>query len=300
MELRELDLNLLLVFNQLLIDRRVSTAADNLELTQPAVSNALKRLRTALNDELFVRTYQGMEPTPYARQLAEPVAQAIQTLRDALSRQDTFDPLNCNRRFTMAMTDIGEIYFMPRLMDALAERAPGCSISTLRNNTDTLAEGLQNGAIDLAVGLLPHLQAGFFKQRLFHHRYVCMCRKGHPATREPLTLERFCSYDHVRVVAANTGHGEVDTFLARAGIERNIRLEVPHFVAIGHILQRTDLLATVPERFATSCEQPFGLAVLPPPLELPKIEINLFWHARYNKDPANRWLRQLMFELFSD
>ncbi|VVO39070.1 HTH-type transcriptional regulator YidZ [Pseudomonas fluorescens] len=132
MELRELDLNLLLVFNQLLIDRRVSTAADNLELTQPAVSNALKRLRTTLNDELFVRTYQGMEPTPYARQLAEPVALAIQTLRDALSRQDTFDPLNCNRRFTMAMTDIGEIYFMPRLMDALAERAPGCSISTLR------------------------------------------------------------------------------------------------------------------------------------------------------------------------
>ena len=132
MELRELDLNLLLVFNQLLIDRRVSTAADNLELTQPAVSNALKRLRTTLNDELFVRTYQGMEPTPYACQLAEPVALAIQTLRDALSRQNTFDPLSSNRRFTMAMTDIGEIYFMPRLMDALAERAPGCSISTLQ------------------------------------------------------------------------------------------------------------------------------------------------------------------------
>ena len=178
-------------------------------------------------------------------------------------------------------------------LDALAERAPGCSISTLRNTSDTLAEGLQNGAIDLAVGLLPHLQAGFFQQRLFHHRYVCICRKDHPATREPLTLERFCSYDHVRVVAANTGHGEVDTFLARAGIERNIRLEVPHFVAVGHILQRTDLMATVPERFASSCEQPFGLVVLPTPVELPNIEVNLFWHARYNKDPANRWLRQL-------
>lgn len=300
MELRDLDLNLLLVFNQLLIDRKVSTAAENLDLTQPAMSNALKRLRTALQDELFVRTYQGMEPTPYALQLAEPVTLAIQTLRDALGRQDVFDPLTCNRRFIMAMTDIGEIYFMPKLMDALAELAPGCTISTLRNTADTLAEGLQNGTIDLAVGLLPHLQAGFFQRRLFHHRYVCLCRAGHPATQEPLTVERFTRYDHVKVVAANTGHGEVDAFYARAGVVRNVRLEVPHFVAVGHILQRTDLLATVPERFATSCEGPFNLCILPPPVELPNIEINLFWHARFNKDPANRWLRQLMFDLFSD
>ncbi|MCI1037271.1 MULTISPECIES: LysR family transcriptional regulator [Pseudomonadaceae] len=300
MELRDLDLNLLLVFNQLLIDRKVSTAAEHLGLSQPAMSNALKRLRTALQDELFVRTYQGMEPTPYALQLAEPVTMAIQTLRDALARQDTFDPATCTRRFTMAMTDIGEIYFMPKLMDALAERAPGCTISTLRNTSDTLAEGLQNGTIDLAVGLLPHLQAGFFQRRLFHHRYVCLCRAGHPATREPLTVERFCSYGHVRVVAANTGHGEVDTFYAKAGVARNVRLEVPHFVAVGHILQQTDLLATVPERFATSYEAPFGLCILAPPVELPNIEINLFWHARFNRDPANRWLRQLMFDLFSD
>ncbi|GLO16029.1 LysR family transcriptional regulator [Pseudomonas putida] len=300
MELRDLDLNLLLVFNQLLIDRKVSTAAENLGLTQPAMSNALKRLRTVLHDELFVRTYQGMEPTPYALQLAEPVTTAIHTLRDAFARQDTFDPRTSNRRFTMAMTDIGEIYFMPKLMDAFASLAPGCTISTLRNSTDTLAEGLQNGAIDLAVGLLPHLQAGFFQRRLFHHHYVCLCRKGHPATRQPLTVERFVGFDHVNVVAANTGHGEVDTFYARAGVVRNIRLEVPHFVAVGHILQRTDLLATVPERFAASCEVPFGLTVLPPPVELPNIEINLFWHGRFNKDPANKWLRQLMCDLFSD
>jgi DNA-binding transcriptional LysR family regulator len=300
MELRDLDLNLLLVFNQLLIDRKVSTAAENLALTQPAMSNALKRLRTALNDELFVRTSKGMAPTPYALHLAGPVTHAIQTLRDALVRQNTFDPLTCNRRFTMAMTDIGEIYFMPALMDALAELAPGCTISTLRNTSDSVAEGLQNGTVDLAVGLLPHLQAGFFQRRLFHHRYVCLCRTGHPATLQPLTLEAFSSYGHVKVVAANTGHGEVDTFYARAGVARNVRLEVPHFVAVGHILQRTDLLATVPERFAISCQEPFGLCMLPPPVELPNIEINLFWHERFNKDPANRWLRQTMFDLFSD
>lgn len=300
MELRDLDLNLLVVFNQLLLDRRVSTAANNLGLTQPAVSNALKRLRLTLQDELFVRTYRGMEPTPYAEQLAESVALAMHTLHDALNRQDSFDPKTSERTFTLAMTDIGEIYFTPRLMDALARQVPKCVISTVRENPMSLSEDLQNGTVDLAVGLLPHLQAGFFQRRLFHHRYVCMCRKDHPATREPLTLERFCAYGHVRVISANTGHGEVDTFMAREGIERSVRLVVPHFVAVGHILQRTDLLATVPERFAACCEEPFGLTSLPHPVALPEIAINLFWHARYHKDPANRWLRQLMFELFSD
>ncbi|MGX1186447.1 DNA-binding transcriptional LysR family regulator [Pseudomonas sp. F-14 TE3623] len=300
MELRDLDLNLLLVFHQLLVDRRVSTAAENLGLTQPAVSNALKRLRTALQNDLFVRTYQGMEPTPYAAQLAEPVALAIQTLRDALLREDSFDPQISKRTFTIAMTDIGEIYFMPRLMDALVRLAPKCIVSTVRNSSVSLVEALRNGTVDLAVGLLPNLQAGFYQRRLFHHRYVCLCRKDHPVTREPLTLERFSSYGHVRVISANTGHGEVDSHMARIGIQRDIRLEVPHFVAVGHILQCTDLLATVPERFAACCVEPFGLTALPHPLELPEIAINLFWHAKYHKEPANRWLRQLMFELFSD
>ena len=299
MELRDLDLNLLVVFNQLLVDRRVSTAAESLGLTQPAVSNALKRLRTALQDDLFVRTYQGMEPTPYAAQLAEPVALAMRTLREALHHQERFDPLTSERTFTLAMTDIGEIYFMPRLMDALTCQAPRCVISTVRDSSVSLVQALQDGTVDLAVGLLPNLQAGFFQRRLFHNRYVCLCRKDHPATREPLTLERFCAYGHVRVIAASTGHGEVDTHMTRAGIRRDIRLEVPHFVAVGHILQRTDLLATVPERFADCCVEPFGLTALPHPVALPEIAINMFWHAKYHKDPANRWLRQLMFELFS-
>lgn len=300
MELRNLDLNLLLVFNQLLIDRRVSTAAESLGLTQPATSNALKRLRKALNDELFVRTHQGMEPTPYALQLAESVSLAIETLREAFKHEDQFDPLTASRTFTLAMTDIGEIYFMPKLMNALARLAPHCLVSTVRSNTDTLAEGLQSGAVDVAVGLLPNLQAGFFQRRLFHHQYVCLCRRDHPATKRPFTLEAYSSYEHVRVVAANTGHGEADAFIQRAGAHRNIRLEVPHFVAVGHILHQTNLIATVPERFASSCAGPFDLVQLTPPMLLPEIAINLFWHAKYHKDPANRWIRQLMFELFSE
>ncbi|WP_047230219.1 MULTISPECIES: HTH-type transcriptional activator NahR [Pseudomonas] len=300
MELRDLDLNLLVVFNELLVCRRVSIVAENLGLTQPAVSNALKRLRTALQDQLFVRTYQGMEPTPYAANLAEPVALAMHALREALQHHERFDPLTSERTFTLAMTDIGEIYFMPRLMDAITLQAPNCAISTVRDSSMSLMQALQNGTVDLAVGLLPNLQTGFFQRRLLHNHYVCLCRKDHPATREPLTLERFCSYGHVRVIAAGTGHGEVDTYLTKAGIRRDIRLEVPHFVAVGHILQRTELIATVPIRFADCCVEPFGLSVLPHPVALPEIAINMFWHAKYHQDLANIWLRQLMFDLFSD
>lgn len=300
MNLRDIDLNLLVIFHQLLIDHRVSTAAENLGLTQPAVSNALRRLRSTLNDELFVRTHQGMEPTAFAQQLAEPVALAIHTLTDAFRREEQFHPATATRTFTIAMTDIGEIYFLPSLMKALAERAPLCTVSTVRGNAVTLAESLQGGAVDLAVGFLPYLQAGFFQRRLFEHRYVCLCRREHPVTRQPLTLQAYCQWSHVRVVAANTGHGEADFHMLRAGIAREIKLEVPHFVAVGHILQHSDMLATVPQRFAESCEAAFDLVSIPLPFELPEININLFWHAKVNKDPTNRWLRALMVELFSD
>jgi len=300
MELRDIDLNLLVVFNQMLLDRRVSTAADKLGVTQPAISNALKRLRLLLKDELFLRTSQGMEPTPYALHLAEPVAYALNALQSALNQRDRFDPQTSERTFTLAVTDIGEMYFMPPLMDALAKRAPNIRISTLRNTTGNLKEDMASGTVDLAVGLLPHLQSGFFQRRLFQQRYVCMFRRGHPTARNPMTLENFCAMEHVGVVAANTGHGEVDNALDRMGIQRRMRLVVPHFIAVGHILQSTDLIATVPERFAVRCEGPFGLVSSPHPANLPEIAINLFWHAKYNRDPASLWLRQLMVALFAD
>ncbi len=299
MNLRDLDLNLLLVLHQLLIDQQVSVAAEHLGLSQPAMSNALKRLRTALNDELFVRTGRGMQPTPYAASLAKPVAQALALLGQALQPKIAFDPTSSLRRFTLAMTDIGEIWFMPRLIEALLQRAPGVSVTTVRSDAQ-LSEGLAGGTVDLAVGLQPDLQNGFYQRRLFIHRYVCLCRRDHPLTRLPMTIDHFCRQAHVHVAATSTGHGEVEQHLRRAGLQRDIRLQVPHFVAVGHILQRSDLVATVPERFASTCLEPFDLVALPLPVPLPEIAINLFWHARYHKDPANQWFRDLMFELFSD
>jgi len=300
MDLRDLDLNLLVVFNQLLLDRSASIAAEKLGLTQPAVSNALKRLRAALQDDLFLRTSRGMEPTPYALHLSEPVIYALNALQTAFNTRDSFDPLSSTRTFQIAMTDIGEMYFMPPLMAALAKEAPGVRISTVRPHTGKLRDDMASGTVDVALGLLPNLQAGFFQRRLFRHPYVCVFREDHPVAKAPLTLKQFCELDHVGVLAANTGHGEIDGLLERAGIQRHLKLMLPHFIAVGHVLQTTDLIATLPERFAERCRVPFGLVTSPHPVKLPDIAINLFWHAKFNRDPANIWLRQRLVELFAD
>ncbi len=300
MNLRDLDLNLLVVFNQLLLDRSVSVAAERLGLTQPAVSNALKRLRTLLKDELFLRTSRGMEPTPYALHLAEPVVYALNALQSALTHRDAFDPLTSRRTFNIAMTDIGEMYFMPLLMNALAQRAPHIQISTVRPHAGNLKEDMEAGLVDLAAGPLPDLQTGFFQTRLLRHRYVCMFRRNHPIAKSPMTLGQFTELDHVGVHSANTGHADIDGLIERAGVKRRMRLRVPHFVAVGPILQNTDLIATVPERFSERIEGAFGLVSSPHPVRLPDIAINLFWHAKFNRDPANLWLRQLFVELFVD
>lgn len=299
MQLKDLDLNLLLLFQQLSHERSVSRVAEKLGLTQPAVSNALARLRRALDDPLFVRTPAGMQPTPLAEQLAGPVAAALEALQGALNQRAAFDAASSERQFRLGMTDIGEIYFLPWLVATLAQRAPGITLSTLRNNAVNLQEEMANGHVDLAIGLLPQLKGGFFKRQLFTQRYVCLMRQGHAlAGRRTLTEAAYAAAEHVLVVAQGTGHGQVDELLARRGLQRKVRLTVPHFVAMGHLLSQTDLLATVPERLAQALLEPFGLVAKPTPVALPEAGISVFWHARQHKDAANRWLRALAFERF--
>lgn len=301
MELRDIDLNLLLVFDRMLAEKRVSAVAESLGLSQPAISNALARLRRAFGDELFLRTARGMEPTPFALQLAEPVAYAMGTLHGALNQQTVFDPATSTRSFTLAMTDIGEIYFAPVLMEVLSRAAPGVTISTVRNTAVNLRDAMEAGQVDIAIGLLPQLKASIFQRRLFKQRYVCLFSATHPlAAKSKLTLKDFSAAEHLLVKAAGTGHGQVDELMAAQGIARHIRLTVPHFVAIGHILRSTPMIATVPERLAQSIAEPFGLVWRTHPVALPQIAINAFWHARFHRDPGNQWLRGVLFDRFAD
>jgi DNA-binding transcriptional LysR family regulator len=301
MELARLDLNLLLVFHHLLREKRVSAVATVLGMSQPAVSSALGRLRASLGDALFLRTQGGMVPTPYALQLAEPVATALDGLQQALQVRASFDPATSERRFTLAMTDVGEMYFLPVLMDALAQSAPSVTLKVVAVTSASLGEDMATGRTDLALGLLPQLQAGFFQQALFRQPYVCLMREGHPlAQSEELTLPDFAAASHVRVIAAGTGHGRVDEALERQGLQRRIRLTVPHYVALGDVLSHSDLIATVPERFAQRVTRPFALTTRALPLAVDGSGIHQFWHARLHKDPGHQWLRMLVAQCFGD
>jgi DNA-binding transcriptional LysR family regulator len=299
MDLKDIDLNLLVLFNQLVLERRVSKVAETLGLSQPAVSNALARLRKLTDDPLFLRTTRGMEPTPFAQQLAEPISYALGMIHGAVNQKSSFDATTARRAFTIGMTDIGEIYFLPALMEALAREAPGVTVSTVRNPDEHLRDDMEAGRIDLALGLLPKLKAGFFQRRLFRQRYVCMFRKGHRFDKRKVSLAEFSSAEHV-VISEGTGHGRVDELLERSGVSRTVRLTVPHFVSVGHILHKSDMVATVPERLAQALVGPFELTYVGHPATLPVIAINMFWHAKYHKDPANEWLRTIVFRVHAD
>jgi DNA-binding transcriptional LysR family regulator len=270
-------------------------------MSQPAVSSALGRLRSALGDELFLRTQGGMAPTPYALHLAEPVAVALDGLQQALNVRAAFDPVTSSRSFTLAMTDVGEMYFLPVLVDALTQSAPGVTLEVVSVTQASLKEDMATGRIDLAMGLLPQLQAGFFQRALFRQKYICLMRKGHPlAGKNKLNLAAFTAAEHVRVVATGTGHGRVDVALAQQKLHRHFRLTVQHYVALGDVLSHSDLIATVPERFADRTLGPFALVKRELPVAVDESAIHQFWHSRLHRDPGHQWLRQFIWVLFGD
>ncbi|HEX7437992.1 MAG TPA: LysR family transcriptional regulator [Caldimonas sp.] len=292
------DLNLLVVFSQLYQDRKVSLAAQNLGLSQPTVSAALARLRTMMNDELFVRTARGMQPTPLAERIAAPLGRSLADIRHTLATQASFDASTATRQFSLAMTDIGEFHFLPRLVAALEAAAPQLSISTVRGTAVNLKFEMEAGRIDLALGFLPDLVNGFHRRVLFTQRYVCLYRCGHPMAERPTDLAIYAACQHAVVVSAGTGHGHAEQVVERCGLNRFVRLRVPHYVALADVLEATDLVATVPEAFALRSVKHFDLAYSAHPIELPPIEIALYWHTKYQRDRANRWMRNLIIRLF--
>ncbi len=298
MELTDIDLNHLVLFHQLTVERSVSRVAETLGVSQPAVSNSLAKLRRLLGDALFVRTGAGMVPTPFAEQLAEPVGRALGLLHSGLNQQPQFDPGSARRLLTIGMTDIGEVVFLPALVKRLHDVAPGVRLNTVRNSATHLRDDMESGKVDLAIGPLPQLRGGFFQRKLFRQRYVCVFRRGHHLDRKRITMADFKAAEHLAIVSAGTGHGKIDDLLRRAGIERNIILSVPHFVSVGHILRETNLVATVTETLAASLVEPFGLSYRPHPAALPEVAINVFWHAKVHRSPIHQWLREQVFELF--
>jgi DNA-binding transcriptional LysR family regulator len=299
-EAHDIDLNLLSVFQEVYRERQISAAARRLGLSQSAVSNALARLRRSFGDELFVRTASGMQPTPLASQMAEPIGAAMAQVALALNQRSRFDPGTSNRRFTLAMTDVGELYFMPTLIERCRQLAPHVEISSLRVGMLSLKEEMEGGRVDLAVGPFEDVSEALYQRHLFRQPFVSMFRKGHPLGKGELTLERFAAAEHLLVDAADSPYDRINAVLAKAGIGPSIRFRVPHFTAVPYIVSGTDLVVTVPQKLAERAGLPFALEWVTPPLDLPPLQTNIFWHRRFNQDPGNQWLRGLLAEVFAE
>lgn len=295
-----IDLNLLSVFQEVYRERQISSAAKRLGLSQSAVSNALARLRRSFGDELFVRTASGMQPTPLAMQMAEPIGVAMAQVALALNQRSRFEPATSSRRFVLAMTDVGEIYFMPTLIERCRQLAPSVEISSLRAGAVSLKEEMEGGRVDLAIGPFEDVSEALYQRQLFRQPYVSMFRKGHPLGRGELSLERFVRAEHLLVDSSESPYDRINQVLARAGVGPTVRFRVPHFTAVPYIVSTSDLVVTVPQKLAERAGAPFGLEWVAPPLDLPPLQTNVFWHRRYNQDPGNQWLRGLLAEVFAE
>ena len=297
MNVQDVDLNLLRVFDAVLYERGVTPAAARLGLTQPAVSNALARLRAVFGDALFVRTAAGMDPTPFARELAEPVRQALALLESALAHGPGFDPAASTRAFRFYMSDLGQVEFLPPLVERVQRAAPGVRLEAVAADLEHIADALGAGALDLAIGFLPALGPPVARRALFRDPYLCLMRAGHPAKR--LTKKNFLAASHVLVTYRGGGHRVIEEALERAGVARRIALRVPHFTVVPMVLERTDLILTLPARVARVYERQGKFKCLPPPVPMPPAEVAVHWHERFEADPGNRWLRELVIELFA-
>lgn len=293
-----LEIRQLSVFDEIYKTRSVSRAAENLGLGQPAVSIALKKLREHFNDPLFVRTSAGMEPTPLGEELVQPVRAAVEAVDAASGHRVAFDPARAQRTFRIAMTDISQLVLLPRLWERLRSIAPGIHID-IANLSVRTANMLESGEVDLALGFMPQLEAGFYQQALFRQHYVCMASAKHPRLRGSLTLEQFEAEEHAVVSSSGTGHLIIDREITRLNIKRRVVLRIPSFVGIAFVVERTDLLVTIPQRLGELLADPVRLAVYPVPFHLPEYAVKQHWHERYNNDPGNRWLRMQIQELLS-
>ena len=290
------DTKLLRLFDVLYTQGSVTGAARTLGLSQPTISIWLSRLRAQLGDPLFVRTSDGMRPTPRAQDLIGTVRSTLDALREIGGTAPAFDPAHSERRFRIAMSDASHVNLLPRLLGHLRHAARACTVQAVPID-DSLAERLQSGAADLALGLIPELGAGVYQQTLFTQDWVCLARADHPRIGDILDLPRYRAEGHIEI-AAGTGHLLLTHALRRAGIERRVVLELPGFLGLSALLEASDLLVTVPRQTGETLSAHPALRLHACPFPIAPFSVKQHWHTRFHHDPGNRWLRQACMTLF--
>jgi len=292
-----IDLKLLSVVAELHKTRSVSQTAENLDLSQSAISMSLAKLRKHFNDPLFVRTSSGMDPTPHAVELIGLLKNAEDLLQTALDLHLVFDPMTSERQFNLYSTDIAQVTLMPCLMQRLKGVAPRVGM-TLRRLSEATPKQLESGEADLAVGFILPMGAGFCQQRLFKERFVCVARRDHPRVGDTLDIEEFQNETHLAITTCGTAHGVVEKALEAKSIRRRVGLAVPSFLGVASIITALDYLAVLPEQLARHLARTADVKVLALPFNVPSYYIMQHWHERYTQDPASKWLRSMVANLF--
>jgi len=298
MQISKLDMKSLSVFATVMRTNSLSSAAEQLDMTQPAVSQTISRLRTHFDDQLFVRTREGTRPTARALELLEPIEEVLRIVRERVDARPVFDPSTARRSFTFASTDFGATVFLPKLTAELRRIAPAVRVRSIPVNSVLMRAQLESGEVDLAVGSFSDLVAGFHQRKVYDDSYVCVAGVRFETSGGSLTQQEFLHASHAIVTPLPPGYEAVEQLIRREVPAAQIVLEVPSFLSLLFLLRESDLLCTVPTRVGVALAQLAGLAVHPMPFVLPALEVRQYWHQRMHNDSAHRWFRGLLNRLF--
>jgi len=293
LELHKLDLNLLKTFVAIHRHHNLSAAAIELGLTQPAISAALKRLRTHFDNPLFVRTSHGMRPTPHADAIAIKIARALDMLRE-VDQVATFSRATTTVHYRIYINDVGMLVVMPQVLKHVSEQAPNAKISIIDLRPDEVVEALDSGEIDLAIGYFLGMPNWARQQALRKTSYVCAVRSDHPDIGESLSIEQYLRAKHGMYSTSGSPHSVVDETLARLDLTRDVTLRVPRFAALPFLIARSDLIVTIPEDLGLAFSRLIDIKLFPSPVPLGAFEIKQYWHERHHAEPAFQWLRSVV------
>lgn len=296
MHISRVDLNLFIVFAAIYEEGSVTRASQKLNLTQPAISHALGRLRQLFDDPLFERQGHAMVSTPLARSIIEPVRHSLRGFEVTLSKLDRFDPATSQKQFNLALRDVLESNVLPPLMKRVTEMAPQVNIAAVQAGRRELESELAAGTLDVAIDVLLPLSSDILHTRIETDATVVVAHKDHPVVRGSIDLETYLQQDHILATSRRKGPGLEDFELSRLGLQRRVRLRCQHYFAACRVVSQTHLLLTMRERYAQVANEQFGNQILPFPLELPSFDAHLYWHANVDSDPANLWLREQIIQ----
>lgn len=296
MDIRNVDLNLLVALDALLVERSVSRAAVRLHLSQPATSALLARLRELFGDPLLLRSARGMLPTPRALELLGPVKQVLDEIGAIIKPRTAFDPDSAEHTFTLSASDYVEYALLPALVDYLERKAPRVRLEVRPLDLQTVAKQMEIGEVDLCITGLLNAPAGMHETTLYTERIVSVVRRNHPEVGEELTLDKFCSLEHITVAVQGSGFSaRIDDALAAVGRKRHARLAVPHFLLVPEIVARSDMISALPERLALGYANKLRIFELP--VTLAGLSVGQVWHERNQREPAQIWLREVVLKL---